>query len=1012
MFNIGESVRLKIDDAVVGIVVEVLPEVEGSARYRVFHDATRIGEYYEDQLVSACLETESPGIDVDEFISRYAAVKYSLPSSSSIFSLSSGRINFIPYQFRPLKKIATAERPRILIADEVGVGKTIEAGLILKEYEKRENVQSVAIVCPHELCAKWQREMKSRFGEAFQIIDSGAFSYVVQETKLEGEWPTEMRKCIFGLEMVRRSQNVEALRDLGLAAHFDMLIIDEAHHVVNDSSLSYDAAEFFTENSDIAVLLSATPIQLKSRDLYVLLNLLLPEEFNDERLFSAMAQPNHYINGAIRAIRDTTRSGWQTDALDSLQRVASVNEWAEQRFHGNAQLTYWTNRLAQSDIPLTDEERIACLRDLEDLHSFAHVINRTKRRDIGAFTLREPITVEVEYCNEERAFYEAARSFEAAVYTALHGSQTAKMIMTTVERLMTSCLPAFVGVLDRFIARGFVALSELTDDIDEEVDFHLDGGFLEAADTLKALADRLPARDAKTDKLLEVIDATLRAEGDGKLLVFSFFKHTLRYLVENIEAAGYTVGLITGETHEIERDMLRERFRLPKDHPYAINVLLSSEVGCEGLDYEFCSRMVNYDIPWNPMKIEQRIGRIDRFGQKSPKVLIYNFVTKGTVEQRVFFRCYERLGIFNSTVGDLESVLGRVQSELTEAAFGLSLTEQQERVKVQQSIDNAIRDRNEQTDFETSAKDLFLVDLARDDQLVGRDRSAQMCMIKRVVCRFLLTRYPQCSVRELEGELLCLRMDQTDRIDLRSKTVALRKNSVVDASGQEYQAFDKFLSGDCEDVELAFDGELKVDDNQGLLVTVTHPLFILALTENDSVADAFVSMRCCAGLLPAGQYGFACYEWKECGYRVSSSIVVLLEDKRTGEILELPVGDFETLMLSARTDGAQPANRPSNALEGAMRRRQLMARQRLSETNDDIVRRKMSTLDSSYGKKIARIQEACAKTDNEKVLRMRKSQIANLETRWQEGKARLTAKLESDVIVRLFAHGDMEVEQP
>ena len=91
---------------------------------------------------------------------------------------------------------------------------------------------------------------------------------------------------------------------------------------------------------------------------------------------------------------------------------------------------------------------------------------------------------------------------------------------------------------------------------------------------------------------------------------------------------------------------IRERFRINKENPEAIDVLLSSEVGCEGLDYEFCSRLVNYDIPWNPMRIEQRIGRIDRFGQKSEKVQIYNFITPGTIEERIFSRCFERLGIF------------------------------------------------------------------------------------------------------------------------------------------------------------------------------------------------------------------------------------------------------------------------------------------------------------------------------------------------------------------------------
>src|SRR5205807_10442628 len=109
-----------------------------------------------------------------------------------------------------------------------------------------------------------------------------------------------------------------------------------------------------------------------------------------------------------------------------------------------------------------------------------------------------------------------------------------------------------------------------------------------------------------------------------------------------------------GPNSEDEREALRNRCRAPRQNPDDLDVLVSSEVGCEGLDYEFCDRLVNYDIPWNPMRIEQRIGRIDRFGQQAEKVMIFNFVTPGTVEERIFFRCYERIGIFRDTVGDCE----------------------------------------------------------------------------------------------------------------------------------------------------------------------------------------------------------------------------------------------------------------------------------------------------------------------------------------------------------------------
>ena len=155
-----------------------------------------------------------------------------------------------------------------------------------------------------------------------------------------------------------------------------------------------------------------------------------------------------------------------------------------------------------------------------------------------------------------------------------------------------------------------------------------------------------------------MISTVLAESRPKKVLVFSYFLHTLAYLQDGLTNGEIRVVKITGQTDDDEREKLRSRFRLPHDDPDAIDILLSSEVGCEGLDYEFCDCLVNYDIPWNPMSIEQRIGRIDRFGQTSDKVHIYNFITPGTVEERIIFRCFERLGIFRNTVGDLEESSG------------------------------------------------------------------------------------------------------------------------------------------------------------------------------------------------------------------------------------------------------------------------------------------------------------------------------------------------------------------
>ena len=192
--------------------------------------------------------------------------------------------------------------------------------------------------------------------------------------------------------------------------------------------------------------------------------------------------------------------------------------------------------------------------------------------------------------------------------------------------------------------------------------------------------------------------------------MFSFFLNTIDYLEQRLTAAGVRVGVVTGRIADEDREELRDRFRLDRRKSDAIDVLLSSEVGCEGLDYEFCDSLVNYDIPWNPMRIEQRIGRIDRFGQRSDKVLIFNFITPGTVAERVFFRCFERLGVFRDTVGDLEEVLGEITHDLSRTALDPSLSPEQAQAQARQIADNAIRLSEEQRRLDADSADFLGLD--------------------------------------------------------------------------------------------------------------------------------------------------------------------------------------------------------------------------------------------------------------------------------------------------------------
>lgn len=1013
MFNIGDKVCLAIDNSVIGVVISVISSTEEVTRFQVFHDATNIATYFENQLLLITDSCGSKKLSLQDFWQAYAAQKLRINSASTIFALNSGKIKFIPFQFRPLTRMLNAEHPRILIADEVGVGKTIETGIILKEFEKRDSVKSAIIICPKDLTSKWRREMKTRFDEAFEVLTSDRLSYCFDEFEMEGAWPYECRKCIISLEMLRREENITRLERMEDLAGFDMLIVDEAHHVINRNSKSHQIVEYFCESCDVVVFLSATPLQLGSGDLFSLLNLILPDEFMDETVFDAMTEPNRFINAAIRHIRNITDENWQVQAAEELKQVC-VNEWARKAFSNNNLLAYWIERLEKESVPFNDEERIACLRDLESLHTFSHVINRTKRKDIGEFTIREPITVLTVYNDAEQAFYDAVKDFKYTSLRKRYGERAAKLIMSTIERQITSSLPAFVLLLDQFIERGLMPVSEVSDDLEYEFDFDKidlgDVDFRGWADRLKELAVDLPKTDFKANQLLAIIDETIHNTDTGKLLVFSFFKHTLRYLRNIISSEGVRVEVITGDTPTENRDDLRQRFRLPKENSNAIDVLLCSEVGCEGLDYEFCSRMVNYDIPWNPMKIEQRIGRIDRFGQKSPKIQIYNFITDGTVEEKIFYRCYDRLGIFNSTIGDLEGILGEVATELSITAFDMSLTEHQQTIFAQQLIDNVIRLADEQRQLENASRELFLMDIEANETSITNERNVQIQWQKHLVRGYLQKSFPDIICIDISPSRLRLRVFKPEKQAILSKLAYMKRQRKTDRNSLQLAELEKYLLADNQNIILNFDSTDLDCQDQMLTITATHPLITMALEQTAEIVEEFHTSCVISGpcSLNRGKYLFACYEWKECGYRQSTDIQVLLFDYERNRPVSLTLSEFENILLSS-TESDEIATPDLAPLDIHIYNQQKAARERLLRVNKDIITRKLSTLSRYYTKQIEKAHYSLQQAKNERIRAMYHARIQKLELAWKEKENALNCRLQSDILVKNFAYGIIEV---
>jgi ATP-dependent helicase HepA len=1033
-FKVGQLVELRADPSRRGPIIEILPPTAGRAKYRVFHSPTEIREYHEDQLVpidvspvqTDLAESFSEGrwLEAEIFRARLTAARLSHPQIDSLYALHAARIQPIPFQFKPLLRFLRADRPRLLIADEVGVGKTIEAGLILKELQTRQRIDNVLIVCPKALVLKWQMEMH-RFDEDFRPLTAETLQYCLREAHLDGVWPPQYSRAIIHLELLRIDEYLSGktgrhprpgLLTLTPPPHFNLVIVDEAHHLRNPGTHSHDLARFLCDVSEAVLFLSATPVHLGSHNLYSLLNLLRPDLFPDETVFGETAEPNRHITQAMRHIRGRVPRGtWQAEATTALGNATSTT-WGQRVLGQDPRFTDWLHRLQESDV-FSDTDRIRCLRDLEEVHPLAHVMNRTRRRDIGRFTVRDPQTVSVPFTPEQQRFYEALIQFRRDTLRLNYNSQVAQLITDTLERQAASCLPALAPAIDGFLRTGRFSLEDWSDDLDLENErADLPPELIQRAWDLRNLAVSLPLDDPKLDQLLMIIRSTLAGGGPGKVLVFSFFLHTLGYLERQLRAVGHRVAVITGQVADEEREQLRDRFRLPRTDPNALDVLLSSEVGCEGLDYEFCDRLVNYDIPWNPMRIEQRIGRIDRFGQASEKVLIFNFVTPGTVEERIFFRCFERLGIFRDTVGDLEEILGDVVEDLTQVALDPTLTPEQAEEKARQMADNAIRLAEEQHRLEEESGTLLGLDQAFVEEintLLAEGRFVSPEDLRQMITKFLED--PAIGGRltpdSQQPGFDRIRLNKEGRLTLLEKVRSLGRQD------RPTIAFTRWLEGDDPHLLLTFDQKTALEQRHVPFVTPVHPLARVAIAHWGNAAEPLVSKLAVRAEAAPGKYLFVCELWESVAVKPEIRLVGLAWDLDNFQIAP-EVSSSLIRLLNYAEQLSDSVDLPADIIEQGLRQLdeaahelRLNALHELRERNDVLVTRKLASLEAYYRNRLQRVQTELAGITDERIIRMKQAEQARIERDYDQKRKEIEGRRDADIVSQRIAAGILEVQR-
>lgn len=684
------------------------------------------------------VETRPPGPYAEIARGRYGRVEdlrglmtyYRLSGrlANLIYSLNTTNTQFLAYQFKPVLHFLDSPCNGILIADEVGLGKTIEAGLIWTELRARMDAKRLLVVCPAMLREKWKMELADRFGVQADLVDAGELRKRLQAVR---ERPQDSFALVASIQGLRppKGWNDKKAPSQSTAAKLgrfldeadledpllDMVVIDEAHYLRNRETQNNRLGTLLRPVTQNLVMLSATPIQMRSTDLFNLLHLLDEDAFPFENSFEHTLR----ANAPIVALRDRTLSTVVTQA----EFVKALDEALVERiFEDNEQIEHLRNHPPLDEELASPQGRSEIAERLDRINPLAKVVTRTLKRDVQEMRVtRVPVAIKVSMSGVERAFYSAVTS-EVRDFCVDMAISTGFML-TIPQRQMSSCMAAACrGWIEKIDKSSAVEMDELI----YETYGDTENGLSETpklGTLLKALVRiahqvgdfaALSEGDTKYAELIKNLKSYWDNHPSKKVVLFSFYRPTLRYLSERLAKDGVWSVIVQGgmDKHEALRHF---------ESPDGPNILLSSEVAAEGVDLQFSSLLINYDLPWNPMRIEQRIGRIDRIGQEADKILIWNLVYEDTVDDRVYERLLERLNIFRQALGSMEAVLGDEIRELGYELLSHKLTPEQELARINQASVAIETINRQQQQLESDATQL----IAHGEYIQNKVRAAR-----------------------------------------------------------------------------------------------------------------------------------------------------------------------------------------------------------------------------------------------------------------------------------------------
>ena len=527
---------------------------------------------WQDELISR-MDTDGPWGNWEIFNLAVEVEKHTvIPEFEGLLAPEHlSHLTPLPHQLEVAKQVVENMNGKAILADEVGLGKTIEAGLILKEYMIRGLVKKVLILVPASLVTQWASELTSKF---FIPAITQRKSYVWEQCDV----------VISSIDTAKRSPH----REIIYKQDYDLVIIDEAHKLKNNKTKNYE----FVQNlkKKFCLLLTATPIQNRISEIFNLVSLLKPGHLGSE--------------------------------------------------------TDFYNKYKKDSRSLDDDQY---LKELVN-----KVMIRNRRADTGIeWTKRIVETISIEFSEKERELYDGVSSF---------GQGNAIM-----NKSQFSCLTLQREACSSRESVYYTLKNMLQKEENDSQAFHQQIGQLislvEAVDT-----------NSKAEKALELIK-----EINDKVIIFTEYRATQVFLQWFLKQHGITSVPFRGGFKRGKKDWMRELFK------NNAQVLIATEAGGEGINLQFCSHIINYDLPWNPMRLEQRIGRIHRLGQEKD-VKIYNFAIKGTVEEHVMKLLYEKIHLFEKVIGELDDILtklefGNIEEHLVDI-FNYSSSEGEMKIKM------------------------------------------------------------------------------------------------------------------------------------------------------------------------------------------------------------------------------------------------------------------------------------------------------------------------------------------